>query len=77
MSMVGGFLRVVFVVVLVLWLQVAKRGDAALPVDLTNFQDEYCCDETTHLIRSRNVGDVVDAVKSFEYLKAVGEGHSW
>lgn len=51
---------------------------ATVPVDLTNFQDEYPCDNTTvRIVRPTTLADVQDAVRRHSRVQGVGEGHSW
>ncbi|KAG2493001.1 hypothetical protein HYH03_008665 [Edaphochlamys debaryana] len=51
---------------------------AYVPLDLSNFQNEYACDNaTTRIVRPDTLEDVVAAVQGHSRVKGVGGGWSW
>ncbi|KAG2423395.1 hypothetical protein HXX76_015360 [Chlamydomonas incerta] len=49
-----------------------------VPIDLSNFQSEYACDNSTvRIVRPRTVADIRAAVVAHERVMAVGGGWSW
>eukprot|EP00878_Enallax_costatus_P044213 GHUV01052568.1.p1 GENE.GHUV01052568.1~~GHUV01052568.1.p1 ORF type:complete len:109 (+),score=18.54 GHUV01052568.1:459-785(+) len=56
----------------------APSVHAALPVDLTNFQNEYpCVPNATLIVRPETLDDVVKAVALHDKVMSSGAGHSW
>ncbi|KXZ42035.1 hypothetical protein GPECTOR_218g459 [Gonium pectorale] len=53
-------------------------AEAFLPYDLSNFQSEYACDNSSvRIVRPRTLSDVQAAVRAHSHVKALGGGWSW
>eukprot|EP00198_Chlamydomonas_reinhardtii_P009630 XP_001698967.1 predicted protein [Chlamydomonas reinhardtii] len=62
----------------VLVLLSAPPTHGFVPIDLSNFQSEYACDNSTvRIVRPRTVADVSAAVLAHERVMAVGGGWGW
>ncbi|KXZ42034.1 hypothetical protein GPECTOR_218g458 [Gonium pectorale] len=55
-----------------------RPAAAFLPYDLSNFQSEYACDNSSvRIVRPRTLSDVQAAVRAHSHVKALGGGWSW
>ncbi|KXZ51873.1 hypothetical protein GPECTOR_11g309 [Gonium pectorale] len=55
-----------------------RLAAAFLPYDLSNFQSEYACDNSSvRIVRPRTLSDVQAAVRAHSHVKALGGGWSW
>eukprot|EP00889_Picochlorum_renovo_P008862 jgi/Picre1/35892/NNA_003350.t1 len=54
-----------------------EQDQCSLPYQLGNFQGYYLCDPSVLVGRPETIRDMRDIVTSFEFVQAVGVGHSW
>ncbi len=54
-----------------------EQDQCSLPYQLGNFQGYYVCDPAVLVGRPETIEDLRDIVGAFEFVKAVGVGHSW
>jgi FAD/FMN-containing dehydrogenase len=54
-----------------------EQDQCSLPYQLGNFQGYYLCDPSVLVGRPETIRDMRDIVASFEFVQAVGVGHSW
>ncbi|CAD7703073.1 unnamed protein product [Ostreobium quekettii] len=54
-----------------------RRAQAAVPDDLSNFQNEFVCSADVRIVRPRTIQDVQAAVSLHDKIMPLGAGHSW